>query len=74
MNCLYRPSCQGYGMRNFVEFDPRLASDLSAARTGPTLVEGELTDLVDAAASCRTTVSFVGRVSGSGTEPATSPR
>lgn len=37
------------GFRIFLEFDPRLASDPSAARDDPSFVEGELTDLVDAA-------------------------
>jgi glycosidase len=49
MNCLYRPSYHGYGIQNFLELDPRLASDPVAARSDPSIVEGELTDLVDAA-------------------------
>lgn len=49
MNCLYRPSYHGYGIQNFLEFDPRLASDPTAALNDPSLVESELTDLVDAA-------------------------
>ncbi|MFC9335259.1 alpha-amylase family glycosyl hydrolase [Arthrobacter sp. NPDC057009] len=49
MNCLYRPSYHGYGIQNFLELDPRLAADPVAARNDPSIVEGELTDLVDAA-------------------------
>lgn len=49
MNSFYKQSYHGYGIHNFLRIDPRLASDIDAARANPGLVEQELRDLIDAA-------------------------
>ena len=47
-NCIYfDDTYHGYGIQDFVEIDPRLASDPEKARQDPTLVERELRSLVD---------------------------
>ncbi|MCG2624142.1 alpha-amylase family glycosyl hydrolase [Arthrobacter sp. I2-34] len=49
MNCRYRRTYHGYGIQNFLQIDPRLASDPVAAQHDPGLAERELGELVDAA-------------------------
>jgi len=49
-NCQYNPfSYHGYGIQDFLQIDPRWASDPQAARANPRLVEEELRSLVDEA-------------------------
>lgn len=49
-NCLYNPyTYHGYGIQNFLEIDPRFASDPEAARADPAIAEEELRALVDEA-------------------------
>ncbi len=51
-NCVYfDDTYHGYGIQDFVEIDPRLASDPEKARQDPTLAERELRALVDDAHS-----------------------
>ena len=47
-NCVYfDDTYHGYGIQDFVEIDPRLASDPEKAKQDPTLAEAELRALVD---------------------------
>lgn len=49
-NCQYNPfTYHGYGIQDFLQIDPRFASDPQVARVNPQLVEGELRALVDEA-------------------------
>ncbi|MDZ7291346.1 MAG: alpha-amylase family glycosyl hydrolase [candidate division KSB1 bacterium] len=49
-NCQYSPyTYHGYGIQDFLEIDPRFASDPEKAKAHPALVERELRDLVDEA-------------------------
>lgn len=49
-NCQYNPySYHGYGIQDFLQIDPRWASDVEAARANPMLVEEELRGLIDEA-------------------------
>lgn len=49
-NCQYNPSTyHGYGIQDFLQVDPRFASDPPAARANPQLAEAELRALVDEA-------------------------
>ncbi len=49
-NCQYNPySYHGYGIQDFLQIDPRYASDPQAARSNPQLAEAELRGLVDEA-------------------------
>lgn len=49
-NCQYNPySYHGYGIQDFLQIDPRYASDPQAAAGNPQLVEEELRALVDEA-------------------------
>jgi glycosidase len=49
-NCQFEDTTyHGYGIQDFLQLDPRFASDPSAARTNPALVENELRQLVDEA-------------------------
>lgn len=47
-NCVYfDDTYHGYGIQDFIEIDPRLASDPQKAKQDPTLAEAELRALVD---------------------------
>jgi glycosidase len=49
-NCQYNPfTYHGYGIQDFLEIDPRFASDPAAAKANPRLVDDELRALVDEA-------------------------
>ena len=48
-NCQYLNTYHGYGVQDFLAIDPRLASDVEAARRDPRFVEGELQQLIDEA-------------------------
>jgi len=49
-NCQYNPfTYHGYGIQDFLEIDPRFASDPVAAKANPKLVDDELRALVDEA-------------------------
>jgi glycosidase len=49
-NCQYNPfTYHGYGIQDFLQIDPRFASDPQAAKANPELVENELRALVDEA-------------------------
>lgn len=49
-NCQYNPfTYHGYGIQDFLQIDPRFASNPTAAAEQPDLVEKELRDLVDEA-------------------------
>jgi glycosidase len=49
-NCQYNPfTYHGYGIQDFLQIDPRFASDPLAARENPRLAEDELRALVDEA-------------------------
>ncbi len=49
-NCQYNPfTYHGYGIQDFLQVDPRFASDPQAAKANPQLAEGELQGLVDEA-------------------------
>jgi len=49
-NCQYNPfTYHGYGIQDFLQVEPRLASDPQAAKANPQLAEEELRALVDAA-------------------------
>lgn len=49
-NCQYNPfTYHGYGIQDFLEIEPRFASDSQAAKANPQLVEQELRALVDEA-------------------------
>jgi glycosidase len=49
-NCQYRPqSYHGYGIQDFLQVDPRFASDPEAAKANPEIAENELIALVDEA-------------------------
>ena len=49
-NCQYEASTyHGYGAQDFLQLDPRFASNLGAARANPQLAEDELRTLVDEA-------------------------
>src|SRR5690242_13817720 len=49
-NCQYNPfTYHGYGIQDFLQVDPRFASDPQAARANPKLAEDELRALVDEA-------------------------
>ncbi len=49
-NCQYNPySYHGYGIQDFLQIDPRYASDPQAARSNPQLAEEELRRLVEEA-------------------------
>jgi glycosidase len=49
-NCQYSPfTYHGYGIQDFLQVDPRFASDPEAARLDPSLAEEELRALVDEA-------------------------
>jgi glycosidase len=49
-NCQYSPySYHGYGIQDFLQIEPRFASDPEQARKNPRLAEEELTQLVDEA-------------------------
>ncbi len=49
-NCQYNPSSyHGYGIQDFLQVDPRFASDSQAAKVNPQLAEIELRALVDEA-------------------------
>lgn len=49
-NCQYNPfTYHGYGIQDFIQVDPRFASDPHAAKANPELAENELRALVDEA-------------------------
>jgi glycosidase len=49
-NCQFEDTTyHGYGIQDFLQLDPRFASDPSAARANPALVENELRQLIDEA-------------------------
>jgi glycosidase len=49
-NCQYSPfTYHGYGIQDFLQVDPRFASDPQAAKASPELAEAELRALVDEA-------------------------
>jgi glycosidase len=49
-NCQYNPfTFHGYGIQDFLQIDPRFASDPEAAKANPKLAEDELRALVDEA-------------------------
>ena len=48
-NCQYSPSYHGYGIQDFLNIDPRFASDPVQAQQDPQFVENELRQLVDEA-------------------------
>jgi len=49
-NCQYNPySYHGYGIQDFLQIEPRFASDPAKARENPKLVEDELVQLIDEA-------------------------
>ena len=48
-NCQYSPTYHGYGIQDFLNIDPRFASDPAQAEKDPQLVENELRQLVDEA-------------------------
>lgn len=49
-NCQYNPfTYHGYGIQDFLQIDPRFASDPAAAKINPELAENELRALIDEA-------------------------
>ena len=49
-NCQYSPfTYHGYGIQDFLQVEPRFASDPQAARSNPELAENELCQLIDEA-------------------------
>ena len=48
-NCQYSPSYHGYGIQDFLNIEPRFASNPAQAKQDPQLVEDELRQLVDEA-------------------------
>lgn len=48
-NCQYQDSYHGYGIQDFLQIDPRFASDPQAAKDDPQFVQDELHSLVDEA-------------------------
>lgn len=48
-NCQYSPTYHGYGIQDFLNIDPRFASDPLRAQQDPLLAENELRQLVDEA-------------------------
>jgi len=46
-NCQYNPTYHGYGIQDFLQVDPRFASDPEAAKENPELAVNELIALVE---------------------------